>query len=241
MNRGISAFLRNYYRHTLPLRDRTLLFNIRKKIIWLFIGYPVNFGFDSPEKRLKNFANYLEDKCVLNAGSGLTNIKFCKKQIKIDIDLNTKPDIVADIHNIPFKDNSLDAIVSFAVLEHCVFPWDAVKEFRRVTKRGGYIICGIPWISPRHNAPIDCYRFSDIGLRALFEYSNLKVIKINTVHSSIQGWSWITYEILKSRKILRFLLIIVNPILILINYTKKLQINTENCITGYDIIAQVDK
>ena len=48
------------------------------------------------------------------------------------------PDIVGDIHELPLEDNSVDAILCSAVLEHVEEPQRAVKEMYRVLKKGGY-------------------------------------------------------------------------------------------------------
>ena len=57
----------------------------------------------------------------LAADSGLSNIQFQ----------------VADIHDLPFDDDSFDIVFSSAVLEHLPDPVSALRELRRVTRTGG--------------------------------------------------------------------------------------------------------
>jgi SAM-dependent methyltransferase len=45
---------------------------------------------------------------------------------------------------LPLDDTSLDAVVSFEVLEHLFSPADAVAEFHRVLRPGGYFIGSVP-------------------------------------------------------------------------------------------------
>jgi len=58
--------------------------------------------------------------------------------IGIDIDKETKPDIIASALNLPFKDNSVDEVVSSHLVEHFT-PDEAqifFNEVYRVLKRG---------------------------------------------------------------------------------------------------------
>lgn len=80
-----------------------------------------------------------------------------------------KPDIVGDIHNLPFEDNSIDAIICIAVLEHVEEPQKAVREMYRVLKPGGYCYIFAPFLYYYHPMPGyygDYYRFTRQG----FEY-----------------------------------------------------------------------
>lgn len=61
-----------------------------------------------------------------------------------------KPDIVGDIHNLPFKDNSLEAIICISVLEHVQNPIKACQEIHRVLKPGGYCFIHAPFLFYYH-------------------------------------------------------------------------------------------
>ncbi len=80
------------------------------------------------------------------------------------------PDIVGDIHQLPFADNSIDAIVCIAVLEHVEEPAKAVAEVYRVLKPGGQAFFYAPFLFYYH--PLsgyyqDFYRFTSDGWRYL--------------------------------------------------------------------------
>lgn len=51
-----------------------------------------------------------------------------------------KPFVEASATNMPFPDNSFDALWTFRVLEHIPNPEKALLEMRRVVKPGGYIL-----------------------------------------------------------------------------------------------------
>lgn len=53
----------------------------------------------------------------------------------VDIDKkNIKNFIQADAHNLPFKDNSFDVIISRSTIEHCINPAQFISELTRVAK-----------------------------------------------------------------------------------------------------------
>lgn len=51
---------------------------------------------------------------------------------------------VADAHELPFKDQSFDAIVCLEAMEHVEEPAKVISEMRRVLKNTGYIIVLVP-------------------------------------------------------------------------------------------------
>jgi ubiquinone/menaquinone biosynthesis C-methylase UbiE len=115
-------------------------------------------------------------KRILDAGAGEQQFKkFCKhlKYTSQDfgkydgkgnkVALQTKKwdygklDIVSDIAKIPVKENSFDAVLCTEVFEHIINPKDALKEFARITKKGGYLILTAPFCSLTHFAPYHYY------------------------------------------------------------------------------------
>jgi SAM-dependent methyltransferase len=68
------------------------------------------------------------------------------RQIRIDIDEDVDPDVIADIRRLPFSDNYADGVACFHVLEHiAAMDLGAVlTEFRRVLKPGGRLVIAVP-------------------------------------------------------------------------------------------------
>ena len=60
------------------------------------------------------------------------------------------PDIVGDIHDLPFEDNSKEAILCLAVLEHVHNPIKAMEELYRVLKPGGKLLIYVPFLYYYH-------------------------------------------------------------------------------------------
>jgi len=78
---------------------------------------------------------------------------------------NGEPSLLGDAHRLPFKDATLDMVVSKDTLEHFLEPWIVVKEVLRVLKEGGWLVIWVPFMHPFHND--DFYRYSPLGLRHL--------------------------------------------------------------------------
>jgi SAM-dependent methyltransferase len=62
-----------------------------------------------------------------------------------------------------------DYVVCTEVLEHTLQPFDAVAEIERVLKPGGVAIVTVPFNLRLHGPLPDCWRFTEHGLRALFQ------------------------------------------------------------------------
>jgi SAM-dependent methyltransferase len=56
--------------------------------------------------------------------------------------------VQADFRHLPFDDDSFDYVVSFGAVEHDINgPEDALREFRRVLKPGGTLMCSVPCLN----------------------------------------------------------------------------------------------
>jgi len=100
-----------------------------------------------------------------------------------------KPDIIGNIHSLPFNDGSIDAIICLAVLEHIENPFKAFEEMYRVLKPGGYCLIYVPFLYYYHNEPgyyRDYWRFTEDGIRHLSR--NFQSIEIQNVRSTLETW-----------------------------------------------------
>jgi SAM-dependent methyltransferase len=100
------------------------------------------------------------------------------------VNLNIGPfpnvDIVADAHQLPYADNSADAIYCEAVLEHLENPVKATEEMFRILKPGGKMIAITPFLQAFHGYPNHFQNFTVIGHSRLLSRAGFLVIESGT-------------------------------------------------------------
>lgn len=134
-------------------------------------------NLENRERWLKNAIKKIpRGKKILDAGAGeLQYKKLCSHLDYVSQDFggydgkgdksglqtqswdNTRLDIVSDIAKIPVKESSFDAVMCIEVFEHIPHPSEAIKEFGRIIKKGGYLIITVPVCSLTHFAPFYFY------------------------------------------------------------------------------------
>jgi len=85
-----------------------------------------------------------------------------------DVAFGANVHCIADAHDLPFVDESFDACIAVAVLEHVVDPYRCVQEIRRVLRPNGFVYAETPFMQPVHMGAHDFTRFSYLGHRWLF-------------------------------------------------------------------------
>jgi len=103
------------------------------------------------------------------------------------------PDIVGDIHNLPMGNDSTDAIICIAVLEHIENPFRAFDEMYRVLKKGGYCFIYVPFIYYYHAQPGyygDFWRYTEDGVRHLSR--KFASIEIQSVRWPLETWVFLS-------------------------------------------------
>lgn len=134
------------------------------------------------EKFLKQ---YNENDVIVNIGSLSKKIKGV---YNLDIAYYPNIDIVADAHELPFKDSSLDGIIIKNVFEHLRDPAKVREELRRVVKPGGKIYAKVPFMQPFHAVPDDYQRYSLNGLHEFFKDFKILEEGISVGPSSALAW-----------------------------------------------------
>jgi len=77
----------------------------------------------------------------LNLGCGPDHFKGW---VNVDSSPDEKPDVVADVIDLPFEDNSVDEIFASHILEHVDWRVPALEEWHRVLRPGGVIVVIVP-------------------------------------------------------------------------------------------------
>lgn len=91
----------------------------------------------------------------INAGC---EFRPLKDAINIDSSSNSKADLIADIEKLPMRDNVIDGILCWGVLEHVDSPIRILKEFKRVIKDQGLLKLAVPNI---HTVPRITWNIKD--------------------------------------------------------------------------------
>jgi SAM-dependent methyltransferase len=88
--------------------------------------------------------------------------------ISFDVYRTAHTNLVADGHQIPLANESVDAVWVQAVLEHVIEPNTVVAEMHRVLKQDGIIYAETPFVQQVHEGRYDFHRFTESGHRWLF-------------------------------------------------------------------------
>src|SRR6202020_261887 len=86
----------------------------------------------------------------------------------------TKIEVLGDISELPFHDNSFDAVINIQVLEHLKEPGIGINEMARVLKPGGELILTTVQCWEIHQHPNDFFRYTRYGPTYLFVASGLE-------------------------------------------------------------------
>ena len=118
---------------------------------------------------------------VVDLGSGLnpSHERFWQikpeKFIRVDIDKEAKPDVVADLNkSLPFSNNFADAILLFNVIYILEDPGAVLKEIHRILKPGGRLFMTNPFIFNEAKEPADYWRFTSGALDKLLKESGFE-------------------------------------------------------------------
>lgn len=96
------------------------------------------------------FITELKPESILEVGIGNKTLNNYLKQHRYsvtacDFDKTFNPDVVADVRDLPFKDNEFDVVCAFQILEH--IPWEdfptALSELQRVSKKN--VVFSVPY------------------------------------------------------------------------------------------------
>jgi SAM-dependent methyltransferase len=108
-----------------------------------------------------------KDGLILDNGAGFRH-SWYENVINFEISENPSTDVMGTGESLPFKNDTFDAVLSLAVLEHVKNPFTCAEEIIRVLKPGGTLIAAVPFLQPYHGYPDHYYNMTGEGLANLF-------------------------------------------------------------------------
>ncbi len=133
------------------------------------------------DKDLKEI-NLKQFKKILVVGSGRDPYRHLfsdhlEEYIRFDIEPHDGvTDVIGDIHDAPFDDNSFDCIFAVEVMEHLENPFLFKEEVNRMLMKGGSMVLTVPFIFHMHADPFDYWRPTKTTLEELFsDFDEVKI------------------------------------------------------------------
>ncbi len=77
-------------------------------------------------------------------------------------------DLCARADRLPFKDGTVDLLISTTAIEHMLGTEQVIAEMQRVLRPGGLLFVTAPFVHPYHPEPFDLLRWSHDGLARAF-------------------------------------------------------------------------
>ena len=118
-----------------------------------------------------------------------------ERYVAVDCDQDSAADVFCNGQQLPFRDSSIDTVLSIQTLEHVIEPKQLLIEAARVLKPGGVLIASTHGTFFYHPSPGDYWRWTQAGLRTLAnDVDGLSVVELLPVGGSfsaiafLNGW-----------------------------------------------------
>lgn len=76
--------------------------------------------------------------------------------------------------------NQYDLVIADQVFEHLLWPYRAGKNVYEMTKPGGHFLITTPFLIKVHQVPVDCSRWTELGLKHFLAECGFPIEKIRT-------------------------------------------------------------
>lgn len=157
---------------------KTFINNLLRK----FTGYQISKFDIAPYKFREILSEFLDQNKptgkILDIGSarGSYSKEHFGAENVTTLDIEPPADVIGDVMNLPFQDDTFDCVVCLETLEHVKDPFKALNEIHRVLKSGGKFIGSAPFTYELHGESYgDYWRFTKQGWEQL-------LVKFDIVH-----------------------------------------------------------
>ena len=90
-----------------------------------------------------------------------------------------------------------DLVIADQVFEHLLWPYRAGRNIYEMTKPGGYFLITTPFLIKVHQVPVDCSRWTELGLKHFLAECGFPIEEIRTgswgnracVKANFNGWA----------------------------------------------------
>jgi SAM-dependent methyltransferase len=145
------------------------------------------------DKRIRRFLEDCgPDARIVDVGSGTRVLDA--RILRLDIDQRAGVHVIGDGHEMPFRSDSLDAVVLTGVLEHVADPPAMVAQVLRVLKPAGRVYVEVPFLQGYHPHPTDYQRYTKTGLQRLMR--DFRELDCNVCGGPSSALAWVASEYL---------------------------------------------
>jgi SAM-dependent methyltransferase len=85
-----------------------------------------------------------------------------------------------DVCDGPLWESAFDLVIAEQVFEHLRWPYRAARNVHQMLRPGGYFLMTTPFLLRVHGSPIDCSRWTELGLRHLLAEGGFDLSRIRT-------------------------------------------------------------
>ena len=167
----------------------------------------------------------------LNLGSGADSV--ADNFLNVDYYHLRGVSLRADVHHLPFREKSIDAVQCMQLIEHVKSPERMISAIHAALKPGGEVFLTAPFMYPYHEAPIDLNRWTQEGLRSLMkEFSPIQIGVLGgptaTLVEAFHGWLSILFSF-NSDKLYQAIYLLLLPFLKPLKIIDRLLLNIYSC------------